>query len=306
VVLGIAGYWYVTQQQEKQRAALLERKQAQEAEVARAQREADARREAEAEARRTALEEQRRKQEEQAALKAADERRQMEEARRQQAALEAQKAAEERRKREEQAALKAADERRRMEAESAKAAAERETATSRVELQRRAAAEAGWPPEVVRCFAYDPATLRVTSLGDRGWAVYSGNYRVAIADTPSDADAIVRVAKGYTLKCLVGLDGKAPGGRQWRFVFWERPTGVSIDARGEDCLRYDSRRLEIRDEGAAGWLLTDGASRVGLLNNEADARVALRVAKRGTLHCFVGRENKRADRSDYITPYWKR
>jgi hypothetical protein len=42
------------------------------------------------------------------------------------------------------------------------------------------------------------------------------------------------------------------------------------------------------------------------LSNEADARVALQVAKRSSLHCFIGRDNKRADRSDYLTPYWKR
>jgi hypothetical protein len=61
----------------------------------------------------------------------------------------------------------------------------------------------------------------------------------------------------------------------------------------EDCLSYDPHRLRIENEGAAGWLLTDGRSRMLMLDNESDARKALALAKRYTKHCFIGRDNNK-------------
>lgn len=72
-----------------------------------------------------------------------------------------------------------------------------------------------------------------------------------------------------------------------------------------DELPYDPRRLRIVDEGAGGWLLTDGVSRMKMFDNKEDARNGLRVARRHTRHGFVGRDNTRgAKRLDYITEYW--
>ena len=71
-----------------------------------------------------------------------------------------------------------------------------------------------------------------------------------------------------------------------------------------DELPYNPTKLRIVDEGASGWLLTDGVSRMKMLNNKEDARNALRVARRHTRHGFVGRDNPRSNRLDYITEYW--
>lgn len=78
-----------------------------------------------------------------------------------------------------------------------------------------------------------------------------------------------------------------------------------VIAQREDCLPYDVRALRIVDEGALGWLLTDGNSRMLGLDNEADAKAALALAKKYTQHCFIGRGNKRPNRKDYIVDYWK-
>lgn len=71
-----------------------------------------------------------------------------------------------------------------------------------------------------------------------------------------------------------------------------------------DELPYKPQNLRIVDEGAKGWLLTDGVSRMKMFNNKEDARNGLRVARRHTRHGFVGRDNPRANRIDYITEYW--
>lgn len=71
-----------------------------------------------------------------------------------------------------------------------------------------------------------------------------------------------------------------------------------------DELPYNPHNLRIVDEGAKGWLLTDGVSRMKMLDNKEDARNALRVARRHTRHGFIGRDNPRRNRIDYITEYW--
>jgi hypothetical protein len=72
----------------------------------------------------------------------------------------------------------------------------------------------------------------------------------------------------------------------------------------EDCLPYNPQNLRIVDEGASGWLLTDGVSRMLTLDNQADAERALALARRHTAHCFIGRGNTRPDRPRYISHYW--
>lgn len=71
-----------------------------------------------------------------------------------------------------------------------------------------------------------------------------------------------------------------------------------------DELSYNPRRLRIINEGSRGWLLTDGRSRMKMLDNREDARNALRVARRHTRHGFIGRDNPRENRIDYLTEYW--
>ncbi len=63
----------------------------------------------------------------------------------------------------------------------------------------------------------------------------------------------------------------------------------SIPVSSEDCLPYNKDGLAIADEGANGWLLRDGGSRMLLLDNQADATAALAVAEFYSVQCFVGR-----------------
>jgi hypothetical protein len=76
------------------------------------------------------------------------------------------------------------------------------------------------------------------------------------------------------------------------------------DVITRDEIAYNPRTLRIIDEGARGWLLTDGVSRMKMLNNKEDARNAMLVARRYTRQGFVGRDNPRQNRIDYITEYW--
>jgi hypothetical protein len=89
-------------------------------------------------------------------------------------------------------------------------------------------------------------------------------------------------------------------------VVFERAAAVGMSGCSycNDCLQYRPVSLRIVDEGARGWLLTDGSDRILMLDNEDDARAALALARGHTHHCFIGRDNSRADRSRYIVEFW--
>lgn len=76
------------------------------------------------------------------------------------------------------------------------------------------------------------------------------------------------------------------------------------DVVTRDEIPYDPEKLRIVDEATAGWLLTDGRMRMKMFDNKEDARNGLCVARRHTRQCFVGRDNPRGNRRDYIIEYW--
>ena len=64
----------------------------------------------------------------------------------------------------------------------------------------------------------------------------------------------------------------------------------------EDCLGYDHGALAVVAEGDR-WLLTDGSSRMLMLDSEEDANNALAVAQHFSTQCFIGR-------ADAEMEYW--
>lgn len=70
-----------------------------------------------------------------------------------------------------------------------------------------------------------------------------------------------------------------------------------------DVISYNPANLKIVKE-TNDWLLTDGQSRMKIFATEEDALNGLRIAKRHTRQCFVGRSNKRSNRKDFILSYW--
>ncbi len=80
------------------------------------------------------------------------------------------------------------------------------------------------------------------------------------------------------------------------------PVGV-YDKITYDAISYNPDNLRIVKE-TNDWLLTDGRSRMLIFDTEEDAKNGLKVAKRHTRQCFIGRSNKRSNRKDFILSYW--
>lgn len=109
----------------------------------------------------------------------------------------------------------------------------------------------------------------------------------------------VRATLTTNVQPTIAVQARAPRpGRPGRVERPLRPIAA------EDCLPYNPQRLRIVNEGATGWILTDGASAMLMLDNQADAERALALAQRHTSHCFIGRDNTRPDRARYVSHYW--
>lgn len=79
---------------------------------------------------------------------------------------------------------------------------------------------------------------------------------------------------------------------------------VSVyDKITNDYITYNPNNLQIIKESNR-WLLTDGRSRMKIFATEEDAQNGLKVARRHNRQCFVGRDNKRSNRKDFIFEFW--
>lgn len=71
-----------------------------------------------------------------------------------------------------------------------------------------------------------------------------------------------------------------------------------------DCIPYDPATLSIEDLGATGWRLNSSTSAMVLTDTQADAQKVLALARLHTQQCFIGRDNHRSDRFQYIANFW--
>ncbi len=155
------------------------------------------------------------------------------------------------------------------------------------------------------CLFYNPHDLRIVDEGASGWLLTDGRSRMLILDNKEDAEKALALARRYTAHCFIGRDNTRPNRDDYVHEYWLGDSGITTVIPSEDCISYNPDTLRIVDEGALGFLLTDGFSRMTIYASREDAEEGLRVAKQGTKQCFIGRGNSRPNRKDYIVEYWK-
>lgn len=185
------------------------------------------------------------------------------------------------------------------------------------------------------CIAYDRASLAIADEGANGWVLTSSSSRIKMFDNMADAQAGLDLLSSYDRVCYIGrgtdyimtylyadmltivpgiIVTLEPVGPIVPLVPME-PLPIPVDPflpidpgillPGEDCLPYNPNALYIENLGATGWRLTDGSSSMVIFDNEADANIGLQNARAHTEHCFIGRDNTRANRYAYIFEYWQ-
>jgi hypothetical protein len=155
------------------------------------------------------------------------------------------------------------------------------------------------------CLLYNPRDLKIVDEGASGWLLTDGRSRMLILDNRHDAEKALALAQRYTAHCFIGRDNTKPNRDDYVHEYWLGDSGIETVIPNEDCISYNPDRLRIVDEGASGFLLTDGFSRMAMFATREDAEEGLRLAQLNTKQCFIGRNNSRPNRKDYIVEYWK-
>ncbi|MGK7911437.1 MAG: hypothetical protein AB4050_08130 [Synechococcus sp.] len=154
------------------------------------------------------------------------------------------------------------------------------------------------------CIAYNPFHLEVRDEGTNGWLLTDGASRMQVLDDYDDATEALAVARRHTHHCFIGRSNNRPERSRYITEYWLGDSGINAGQIGGDCRSYNPADIRIVDEGANGWLLTDGISRMDILDNLEDAELALGLAREHNTRCFVGRGNNRPNQRAYILEYW--
>jgi hypothetical protein len=155
------------------------------------------------------------------------------------------------------------------------------------------------------CLTYNPHNLRIVDEGSDGWLLTDGLSRMNMLDNRRDAERALALARRHTAHCFIGRDKTSANRRGLIVEYWTGASGIPSAIKGEDCLSYRLENLRIVEEAVGSWLLTDGRSRMVMLADKEDAERALSLARKNSQHCFIGRDNTRPNRLDYILGYWQ-
>src|SRR6266536_2279842 len=121
------------------------------------------------------------------------------------------------------------------------------------------------------CLPYAPASLRIVDEGASGWLLTDGFSRMNVLNNQADAQAALAMTQRHTAQCFIGRDNTRPNRADYIVEYWSGDSGRQTAIGQQDCIRYSTSTLSIVNEGTSGWLLTDGASRMLILDNQQDA-----------------------------------
>ena len=153
------------------------------------------------------------------------------------------------------------------------------------------------PPSVPEdCISYDPNALYVAQSGPV-WVLTDGVANLEAFATQADAELGLQVARLHTKQCFIGRSNTRPDRDRYIFEYWKGSSGLDGTLPENDCLPYDRNAIYIVDEGANGWLLTDGISRMLMFDNQTDAQQALDLLRNYDRICYIGRG------TDYVMTY---
>ncbi|MET0132534.1 MAG: hypothetical protein ABW215_02970 [Kibdelosporangium sp.] len=159
------------------------------------------------------------------------------------------------------------------------------------------------PPAAEDCVTHAPGQLRTESAGADGVRVVEGaDHWMFLLDNQQDADNALSVARGFTAACYIG---RPRGAGETVMTYWKGGAGRAGPVSGEDCIAFTPSTLFVVRVSATEWSLRSGNMLMESFKTQAQASRGLKAARQYTKQCFIGRDNKRPDRSAYIMEYWR-
>lgn len=168
---------------------------------------------------------------------------------------------------------------------------------------RALALDEGFPPELLdNCRSYDPTAATIVDQGSQGLALAADGALLARLDDAADAQAALVMARAHRALCQIGADADPP-----RSIVdvWVAATGATRAVANPDCLTHSPDAIDIRNQNGA-FQVVSGNQLMATFGSAADAELMRSVASLHDRQCFIGRDNERANRQDFIVGYWLR
>jgi C1A family cysteine protease len=167
------------------------------------------------------------------------------------------------------------------------------------------------PQDVVDTFTidaipYDPNRLVVVDRGALGWMLTDGRMSMRLFDNAEDARNGLRVARRHNRQCFVGRDNPRANRRDYILEYWEGNSGLPREPLTRtDGIPYRPANVKALDLDSDGWRIHEGDHWMLMAHDMNDALAVLQVVERYSRMCFIGRNNKRPNRKDYIMTYFE-
>ena len=161
-------------------------------------------------------------------------------------------------------------------------------------------------PAPVDEIAYNPANLRITDEGALGWLLTDGSSRMKMFDNQEDAQNGLRIARLHNRQGFVGRNNKRTNRIDYILEYWTGNSGLPKEALSKvDRISYNPSNITIVDMQVQGWSIRDGDHYLFIADNKNDAEAIANIVRQFKSVCYIGRDNKRSNRKDYIMTYFE-
>ena len=157
------------------------------------------------------------------------------------------------------------------------------------------------------CLRYDPETLRFGVSRDAKLVVTDGEVEViTLRPEDSQVDAM-NLAVRHNGRCFIGRSATTGEVLSSEVEFWIGSSGIESDElRSTECLPYSPSNVQLRNTASGNWVITDGASLLLELDDQADAQAALILAGRHSSRCYIDLSVNEANQvTYYLAQYWE-
>lgn len=154
------------------------------------------------------------------------------------------------------------------------------------------------------CIGYDPRSLFITRESGSRWQLRSERHVLAVAENTKDASTLLAVAQQHTRQCFIGRNNALTDREKYLVRYWAGGPGVSAALLNTRCDNYNPQSVYVRQLSSVKFELKAVPDCIlATVSNLRDAGRAMDLARRHSVHCFVGRELLHSSRGP-VTEYW--
>lgn len=71
------------------------------------------------------------------------------------------------------------------------------------------------------CIAYNPSSLEIEDVGEKGWRLRDGRHYLLLLDNREDAKAALALAQQHNYQCFIGRNNRRPDRGRYIVQYWK-------------------------------------------------------------------------------------